>query len=389
MHAALDATISVDDDNRSTASLTIDGREFTAWTEANVPVDASGTPWVPTLRATALRKGLELRLDPPADPVALDGSLRAEEVLRGWYPDELLPTGTSDRSRAATQPERATGVGCFFSGGVDSFHTALEHIDEITHLVIVHGLDVSLDNAGLWEQVVARARSAAELLGKELIEVRSNIRYLHAAHGPHWQRQAHGAFLAHVALLLSQHIHTMYVPASDDESRLEPLGTHPDLDPLWSSSGVRIVHHGVEIDRVGKLAILAESDIAMNHLRVCWFNLAREFNCGRCEKCLRTMIGLRIVGAEGRCTTLPSTVDPKAVERMYLRAAGPGGERFARENLARLTERGDGDSELAHALDRALHRGRLADLAVTARFYGIDVGLGLLRYHTRKLTGRL
>ncbi|MBV6759530.1 hypothetical protein [Rhodococcus opacus] len=384
----LKASVSVDDTYRSTAELVIDGESFTVWTESDVAVDVTGTPWLPTLRVTAMRKGLQLAISPAVDHTALEGSLAAQDVLLDWFPEMLQRTSTQAETVAPSPAEQdRRGVGCFFSGGVDSFYTALKNLDEITHLIIIHGLDISLDNHVLWEEAVDRARTMAAELGKELIEVRSNVRLLHAKHGPHWQSQAHGAFLAHVSLLLAPHLRKVYIPASDDESRLAPLGTHPDLDPLWSSSDVEIVHDGIEADRVAKLARIKESAVAMNHLRVCWFNLASKYNCGRCEKCLRTMIGLHIVGASGQCTSLPREIPSRAVRRMYLNAAGEGGELFARENLERLAELGETDTELVRSLNYAINRNKFQEILVTARFYVIDVGFGLVRYQARKLFG--
>lgn len=385
MSTDLTASVSADSQRRrSTAELTIGGEPFTVWTESNVDIDVTGTPWLPPLRVTSMPKGLTLDVAPAVDEVALTGSLAAEEVLLGWYPDQLQRSGTRTKTGTPEQSESdARGVGCFFSGGVDSFYTALKHIDEITHLIIIHGLDISLDNEALWDEAVDRARKMADDLGKELIEVRSNMRYLHAKHGPHWQNQAHGAFLAHISLLLSPVLGKVYIPASDDESRLAPLGTHPDLDPLWSSSRVTIVHDGIEADRVAKLAVLAESPTAMRHLRVCWSNLSGKYNCGICEKCIRTMIGLHIVGASGRCESLPKKIDPRSVRWMYLRAGGEGGELFAKENLERLRAQGETDSDLVRALDFAIHRNRFQQFLVTTKFYVVDIGFALVKYRVR------
>ncbi|WP_210405284.1 hypothetical protein [Williamsia sp. 1138] len=269
---------------------------------------------------------------------------------------------------------------------MDSFYTALKHIDEITHLIIIHGLDVSLSNGSMWDELVDRARTAAELLGKDLIEVRSNVRYLHAKHGPHWQRQAHGAFLAHVALLLSPHLRRVYVPASDDDAHvIEPLGTHPDLDPLWSSRDLEIVHDGVDADRVTKLAYIQHSAVAMAHLRVCWSNLAGMYNCGTCEKCLRTMIGLHLVGATNRCTTLPKTISIDAVRWIYLDAAGDeGGLAAYIDFLGQVITLEGPRTDLAVALQDVVSRSRSRQLGVTMRFYVVDVGLQLVRYRLRQ-----
>lgn len=354
---------------RTEVTVDLGSRSVDVWTESNVPVDTTATPWLPTLTVTMSDHDIDTHwpADTEVDGDALDGAGRALDLLTTWYPDAHGGRHVGVRRRAGVPTPEHRGVACFFSGGVDSFYSTLRNLDEITHVVLVHGLDISLDNTELWDETVRRTAIAARDLDKELILVRTNIRKLHHKFGPNWQHRAHGAFLAHIALVLAPHVHRVYIPASKDDSRLVPYGTHPELDPLWSSSDVDIVHDGTD-RRLRKLELLAESAPAMAHLRVCWWNLSTDYNCGRCEKCLRTMIGLDILSALDRCSTLPHRIDPREVRRMYLTAGGDGGRIYAGENLEDLQARGAGDSEIAHALSFALHRGRIRNALVTARF---------------------
>lgn len=91
----------------------------------------------------------------------------------------------------------------------------------------------------------------------------------------------------------------------------------------------------------------------MEHLRVCWKNPDGAFNCGECEKCLRTRTNLRAGGAEGRCATLPARLDVR--ELMHVPVTTSGG-RYARENLELARERGDDEFVKAmHTLIRRHH----------------------------------
>jgi len=73
-------------------------------------------------------------------------------------------------------------------------------------------------------------------------------------------------------------------------------GSRWDLDPLWSSSATEIVHHGADRWRAEKLREIARHEVVRDHLRVCWENRARDANCSRCEKCVRTMLTLAQAG---------------------------------------------------------------------------------------------
>jgi hypothetical protein len=44
--------------------------------------------------------------------------------------------------------------------------------------------------------------------------------------------------------------------------------------------------------------------LALETLHVCWEERS-EGNCGRCEKCYRTLLALEILGVRGRCQTFP------------------------------------------------------------------------------------
>ena len=68
------------------------------------------------------------------------------------------------------------------------------------------------------------------------------------------------------------------------------------LDPEFSSHGLRLRHRDVSLPRLEKLRIVAEWDVAFQNFRVCLANVPDRLNCGRCEKCVRTMAGLAALG---------------------------------------------------------------------------------------------
>jgi hypothetical protein len=69
------------------------------------------------------------------------------------------------------------------------------------------------------------------------------------------------------------------------------------LDPEYSSFDVQIRHRDVAFARIDKLRLIADWDAALQNLRVCLANVPDRLNCGRCEKCVRTMTGLLAVNA--------------------------------------------------------------------------------------------
>jgi hypothetical protein len=237
---------------------------------------------------------------------------RAQSLLESWNVGlRRVPVDAEPDPSAVV--ERTSGVGCFFSGGVDSFYTALKHLDEITGLIFVHGFDISMDRAARREEVAAGVRQAAQALGKQLVEVETDVRPFLTRH-VRW-RYSHGAAMASVALALSPTFGKVFIPASHTVAEgPPPYGSHPALDPLWGTERLEIVYDGLEASRLDKVAAIKDDPTAMRWLRVCQ-NRTWEggYNCGSCEKCVRALIYLSMAGAVERCSAFPSRLDPAVV----------------------------------------------------------------------------
>jgi len=177
-----------------------------------------------------------------------------------------------------------------------------------------------------------------------------------------WGDQYHGAVLASIAHLLSNRFERVLIPASAPAIRLHPWGSHPELDPLWSSELVELSHDGA-VTRAEKIAVVKESQVALDNLRVCFQKDTGRLNCGECEKCLRTMVGLRIVGALERCPTMPDEVPLEKLARM------PIGESYLLERAGENAAAAEaaGDLELATALRQMIREGPGRAAALEAR----------------------
>jgi len=324
--------------------------QFTVHTSSNVELDNSATAWLPSALPVAMNSKSKLVLDGTVDDTAYRGACKARTLLTHWFRE--LHESEIETDGVQRSPSGVSGVGCFFSGGVDSYYTVLEELDRITHLIFVHGFDIETQDDALAEKAIESARDAAYLLGKDLIVVRTNLRSMSDKMGCDWPRRYVGAALAHIGLLLSPHVSTVIIPSSHHVDDLMPHGTHPALDPLWSSASVKLEHHGIEATRTQRVRRISKSDVAMSHLRVCWENRDGAFNCGRCEKCVRTMISLRAVGA--KCSTMPAEIPMDSLHNMKL--GGKIGRIFARNNINELRRSDAPDLGLERELKRAIRR---------------------------------
>jgi hypothetical protein len=103
-----------------------------------------------------------------------------------------------------------------------------------------------------------------------------------------------------LASLLGLGFDTVLIPASLGPDELSRCGSHPLTDPLLSTDATRVVHDGLEL-RSEKVRYLVAAGAPLADLRVC--NRFSSYNCGVCEKCLRTMVALELYG--GDCAALP------------------------------------------------------------------------------------
>jgi len=341
----------VGSDRSVCVSIHIDEEKKQVWYRLPAgAVASSGETILASTLFPAMREERSLQIGTPVSPRLLRNASAIQEIFRTW--DLRAKQVNIDATpRVIAGSSASPGVGCFFTGGLDSFYTALKHKQEITHLVFVHGFDVAINDLPLRAKVSASLREAAAKLQKPLIEVETNLREFSDLY-VNWDFY-HGAALAAVGHLLSSRLCKMFIAASRSYVDLIPLGSHPLLDPLWSTETMEFVHDGCEATRIEKAAAIASDDMALKHLRVCWENRGGAYNCGRCEKCLRTMACLRTVGVLERCSTFESPLNLKAladlkVEQIY---------RAHLENNLEVLERSGNDPELAEALGRCL-RGR-------------------------------
>jgi hypothetical protein len=304
--------------NEVRGTIDVGGERFELWFRVT-GATALASPEAFTVAAVpvAMARNLEIEAPGPLPGELVNGLEAWQRAVATWYPDRLSPVPV--RARVRRPKKAADRTACFFTCGVDSFFTALRHLDRIDALVFMYGFDVPLvELPDLRSAVTAGVRAAAKELGKPLVEVETNLHDFSDRFESPWGTTYHGAALAAVAHLLSPSFGEVLVGGTHTYGDLFPWGSHPVVDPLLSSDKVRLVHDGADADRVEKTIAVAESPVALRHLRVCWENRDGTYNCGQCRKCLRTQIALRIAGKLEACATLPDQIDLDAVRSMPL-----------------------------------------------------------------------
>lgn len=266
----------------------------------------------------ALVTGVDLVAPAPVDPGWQRGFTNALARLAPWVDGDgslpaVLPPGDGVGPPAA--PSATGRVGMCFTAGVDSFWTLLRGGYDPTDLVYVWGYDVALDDSPRFEDIATSLRAVAAAGGQRLVLLRTDARrHPHSGHliwGFH-----HGAALAAVGISLSDELDRLVIPPTYPDGGLIPWGSRPDLDPLWSVPGaIDIVHASTPHTRYERIIDIAEEPLVHRHLRVCWEYLEPGANCGRCEKCVRTMVMFAGAGVLDRLETFPTSGDLPAAVR--------------------------------------------------------------------------
>lgn len=231
----------------------------------------------------------------------------ASSLIAHWWGFHPIQVKTETTERLTSTSD----AGLFFTGGVDSSYSLVKNRGKVTRLINVEGFDVAFDDDERLEATALLINHIANAEGLEVVRVRTNLREHPFFRSVKWGK-THGSALAGIAHLLSPHLRKVFVASSDVH---EPHGSHPQLDPLWSSDCMDIIYDSPGVARLDKVDAIKLVPWVDTHLKVCWENREKRLNCGRCEKCVRTQLQFFVVGKEN-LACFPSVDLLHAVERI-------------------------------------------------------------------------
>lgn len=269
----------------------------------------------------ALSHGEErIRVEGKLCPRLRDGVTTAMRLLKYWYPSTPAPLAIeATQGFETTAPCEHRGAACTMSGGIDSLATLrinrlqfpLDHELSIRSCFLVYGLDVggytSMPGAKPhFDEVKSLLTEFGESSDFTLIPVETNLRHLDES-DVLFAAKWFGAAIASIGHAFAPRISTLMIPSGNSIEEQEPQGSHPLLDPSYSSSGLNVLHDGFGLSRLEKVELIAEWGKPLSILRSCYapFRKADVINCGKCEKCLRTMTALLVHGKLDQCDTFP------------------------------------------------------------------------------------
>ena len=301
-------------------------------------------------------------------PKVGEGLSGARALLRGWYGERISPISIEpSEGFRARMPAAAPRSALFLSGGIDSLYTLAanrmdfpsDHPASFRDALVVRGFSFfppDTPRAGdVWRRSWAAVRTSASAAGASPIPITTNLREIE----PDFDFFArHFVFvLASAAHALARRVTTVTIAADLDIARLFPWGSHPLFHALSGSSAVDVVESGGERTRLDKTRALARRADLLATVVVCQEGPlpGDVLNCGRCEKCVRTLVALMIAGVpeSARNAFAVRAVDAGAIDRLGS-SVTPAIPYFWGELVDALDA--SGHSELADAGRRLIER---------------------------------
>lgn len=239
------------------------------------------------------------------------------ELKKGYeamYPETTFPGELRVGKVIDCDTSADGGCAVFFSGGLDSVHTLISHLEEKPALISIWGADVACDNEEGWKTVSGAIDEYSEAYGLEEAVIRSGFRafdmewevdkvYREQLKTNWWYGAKHGiALLGHAApYAYLKKLSTVYIASSNCvEEKEDRCASDPTLDNHVRFTSCRVIHDGYEYGRQDKVHNLVEYVHTTGKavpLHVCWESQTGS-NCCECEKCYRTILGLLAEGED-------------------------------------------------------------------------------------------
>ncbi|MFG3055221.1 hypothetical protein ACGFZP_30340 [Kitasatospora sp. NPDC048239] len=254
----------------------------------------------------AIRRGESLHSEGPVSASLLENLEEFQAAWAQWRPDRYTPIALSADQEVADPdtPDDRSAIQTF-SGGVDSAFTTVRHTKksagraslELAAAVMVHGFDIPLTDGEAYWSLHRRSVPLLASVGVDLIPVATNFRSLWHSDLNDWEDAFGTGMVSVLSLFAGRYRHGLIASSEPYGSLVLPWGSNPMTDWMLSSGRLRIHHDAGGVDRSDKVDGLSRLwPQGADNLRVCWQGERKDANCGRCEKCIRTILNFKVAG---------------------------------------------------------------------------------------------
>lgn len=255
-----------------------------------------------------------IRVEGTLCPRLRDGLEAAMAIYARWYPRcRPVPIEATGGYRPP-RPRQPPRTAAFLSGGVDALAALRrnrldyprDHPRSIAECLLLYGVnDFEMTAAGPVAERLAMFGEIRERLERlsaaeefTLVPVYTTVRLL-APDYACWTNVGFGAATVAVAHALRRRFTTVVFASDGAGVDPAPAGSHPLLDQHFATAAVDVEHAQPATSRLDKLRLLASWPAALAIMQPCHrigVLPPGRLNCGRCEKCVRTMLGLVAIG---------------------------------------------------------------------------------------------
>lgn len=280
--------------------------------DSSIDISAVGNsilaiPIVAAIAPIAWAVGADVTV-PELDAAYSSSLARVRAVYKDFHPDFSF-SGDIRSQKEVLNKFGGSRTALLFSNGVDSLTSYLKHKQKKPDLFSIWGvIDIPPTEGKFWSSVWSDVTNLANQDGIRAFQIKTdvyrNINYelLGKKFGIMWWGSATaGLFLLGMCAPLTavRKTGTIIIASSYTSDFKEPSAFHPSIDNNISWADVSVLHDSYELSRQQKLKYLCQSENLpyLSHLRVCG-DTAQKTNCGKCEKCLRTIAGLALEGVD-------------------------------------------------------------------------------------------
>lgn len=304
----------------------------------------------------AMRCSSSIKINGSVSKELLSNLSELQLVWSKWCPDLYSVVNVTANKVREVETKLPHAI-CAFSGGVDALFTAYRHSKKLAGYrsqvlrggVFVHGFDIPLCDREGFNRAAERASFALEDIGLPLLRVETNLGEFSGVNWEHY----YGMALASVLVGFKQYAGTGLIGSCESyDCLVAPWGSHPMTNHLLSSGGFGIVHDGAGYNRSEKVDTLVKWSAGVKSLRACYAGSDRGYNCGVCEKCVRTRLNFLLTG-ESSPSCFEGSLTPELFSRLRLRSEAVKAEWASIRSEMR--KKGEG-LEYLKAVDRVLSR---------------------------------
>jgi len=299
-------------------------------------ITRNSNAFVTALLFLAMRHNDTIEVEGVLSEKYFNGVNKAKDIFKKWWPHwfgetEIIPQKLTTE-RIKNHPQE---VGCCFSGGVDSFYTLYKHYGErepdskarVSHgLFALIGPPFSWKKPELYERYFKKNKFELEKLGINLTSAKSNVFDFLSE----WDwLYGHGPATISTVLLLENLFSRFLIPSTYQKGHNFRIGTNIETDFLFSTENIEFAHDGSEASRAEKTFALSEWGPTYPLLNVCLERTNDMQNCGKCVKCMRTMVFLELKNKLDQYQMFPKTLNFSDIRKWdlpneYLRSLTEG-----------------------------------------------------------------